>query len=79
MTRNVKLTWNKSAMRRVAEEAGRKAMEIAQTAASQIRCLDHGDIVRVVDRNPRTGEFKLQACCEPARRTALEAIQRAFS
>jgi hypothetical protein len=78
MTASIKITWNKSAMRRVAEEAGRKAMEIAQAAASETRCLDHGEIVRVLDHNPRTGEFKLWACCGPAKRTAIEGIQRAF-
>jgi hypothetical protein len=79
MTQSVKITWNESAIRRLAEEAGQKAMEVAQTHASQIRCLDHADIVRVLERDPRTGAFRLQACCEAAKRTALEAIERAFS
>lgn len=52
MKASIKITWNKSAMRRVAEEAGRKAMEIAQAAASETRRLDHGEIVRALDHNP---------------------------
>lgn len=79
MTSNVTIKWNNAALRKTVEEAGREAMRIAGEAASGIRCLDHGDIVRVVERDPTTGEFKLAACCEPAKIVAMEAIRRAFA
>lgn len=79
MPSNVTIKWNNAALRRTLEESGREAMQIADEAASSIRCFDHGDIVRVVDRDSRTGEFKLVACCEPAKIIALEAIGRAFA
>ena len=78
MKPRVTIKWNDRSLSKVAEEAGRRAMEIASEAASQVRCLDHGEIVRVLDRDPKTGGFKLRACCEPAKRTALEAIEGAF-
>ncbi len=75
----MKITWDERALKRMAEEAARTAMEVARKAASQVHCFDHGESVHVIDRDPRTGGFRLQACCEPAKMAALESIKRALN
>ncbi len=79
MQQRIKITWNQQVIQKIAEESGKKGMDVAREAASQIRCLDHGEVVRVIDRDAQTGDFKVQVCCEAAKKAEIEAIQRAFS
>src|SRR5688572_16790743 len=60
MGSNVKITWDEGAIKRLTEDATRGAMNAASSAASRVRCSEHGETVKIIDRNPRTGEFKLE-------------------
>lgn len=75
---SVTIKWDQNAVRRVAEEAGRRAMDVARRAASSARCPDHHKAPNVTGTNPRTGEFTIEACCEKGKKAAIDVISRAL-
>jgi len=76
MGSGVTLKWDHRAIKKLTEEVSRKAMGAARFAATAVRCPVHGERVRSVERNPRTGDFTIEACCEVAVKAAEQAISR---
>jgi hypothetical protein len=70
------ISWDQNAIRKLTEEAGKKATDLAERAVSGARCPEHHKAPKITGRNSRTGEFTIEACCEEGKKAAMDGISR---
>lgn len=78
---SVSFNWNprefERELKKAVEDEVRKGMDVARSAVVHARCPDHGPM-EIKNRDPRTGEFEIEACCEAGAKAAERAIARAL-
>jgi hypothetical protein len=72
------VNWDRNAIQQLTDEVSKNVMDTARRAASGASCPVHHKSARIINRNPRTGEFTIDACCETGKKTATDAVSKAL-
>ena len=72
------VNWDRNAIQKLTDEVTKNVMDTARRAASAARCPEHHKPARIINRNPRTGEFTIEACCETGKKKATDAVSKAL-